>query len=110
MSYTNTIKMLELSGILDSTRLTEVREQVRSLQIGRGETLLVDLAQVNFMDSSGLSALIVALKQVRSLGGELCICAPSPQVQVVFDLTSMDQVFRILRDRAQAVMQLQYTI
>jgi anti-sigma B factor antagonist len=101
MSTPNTIKCLPLSGIIDGTRINEVRQAIAQLQVVAQEIVVIDLAQVEFMDSSGLSAIIMALKQIRAANAQLCLCALTPQVQVLFDLTSMDRLFPIYRDRAE---------
>jgi anti-sigma B factor antagonist len=92
-------KVTAFTGTLDRTRFHEIQQTIVALEIQLGDVALVDLTHVNFMDSSGLSALIMALKEVRAAGGDLCICAPQPQVQILLDLLSMEQVFKIFPDR-----------
>jgi len=50
---------------------------------------------VTFIDSTGLSVLITALKRARSLGGDVRLRAPSHQVFKVLELTRLHQVFEI---------------
>jgi len=47
------------------------------------------------MDSSGLGALVLALKAVRMAGGRLFVCSINEQIRILFELTSMDRVFEI---------------
>ncbi|MDD7804949.1 MAG: STAS domain-containing protein [Endozoicomonas sp. (ex Botrylloides leachii)] len=64
-------------------------------QIDKGSTtILVDLTHVRFMDSSGLGALVAALKKVLGKG-ELKLAAPQPAVKDLFELTSMEKLFSI---------------
>lgn len=92
------IKVIQPSGILDSTQTHELRQCIAEA-VEHGATLiLVDLKQVTFMDSSGLGALVTALKAVRAAGGQLCVCSINEQVKILFELTSMDRVFDIFPD------------
>jgi anti-anti-sigma factor len=94
------IEIIQLSGILDSTRTQELHDRV-DFGIERGaKIILVDFKNVTFMDSSGLGALVTALKTVRSVGGKLCVCSVNQQVKILFELTSMDRVFEIFRDQS----------
>jgi anti-sigma B factor antagonist len=93
------VKTVKFVGSLDRLRFHEIQTQVQGMNIQLGDVALVDLAAVNFMDSSGLSALIMALKDVRAAGGDVCLCSPQPQVKILLDLLVMEQVFKIFPDR-----------
>jgi anti-anti-sigma factor len=53
------------------------------------------------MDSSGLGALVLSLKTVRSAGGKLFICSINEQIKMLFELTDMDRVFEIFNNREE---------
>jgi len=63
----------------------------------------VDLSSTEFMDSSGLGALVAGLKTARQAGGDLRIASPSAQVQTVLSLTNLDRVLRAHETVEQAV-------
>ena len=92
--------VLQPSGRLDAAQAPIFRRTVLDL-VSNGETsILVDLQNVNFVDSSGLGALVAALKRTREVGGKLYLCAVNDQIKTVLELTSMDRVFTIFPDRA----------
>ena len=96
-----TIKVIALEGILDGTKATEFRSQIdRSVKEG-AEIILVDFSDVTFMDSSGLGALVLALKTVRGAESKMFLCSINEQIQMLFELTSMDRVFEIFKNRAE---------
>lgn len=64
---------------------------------------VIDLAQVDFIDSSGLVALVAGLSAARSSGCRLVICNLQAPVQMVFELTQLDSVFEIF-DTYDAVL------
>jgi anti-anti-sigma factor len=53
------------------------------------------------MDSSGLGALVLSLKTVRSAGAKLFLCSINDQIKMLFELTSMDRVFEIFSSREE---------
>ncbi|MDP0561976.1 MAG: STAS domain-containing protein [Candidatus Endonucleobacter sp. (ex Gigantidas childressi)] len=63
--------------------------------IEKGATaIIVDLTNVKFMDSSGLGALVAALKKMPG-DGQLILAGAQPAVRDLFDLTSMEKLFSI---------------
>jgi anti-anti-sigma factor len=93
------IQVVEPTGILDSTKAESFRQSVEKLLDGGAETILIDLKDITFIDSSGLGTLVVLLKKVRSLNRSLSICSINDQVRMLFELTSMDRVFDLYEDR-----------
>lgn len=95
------ISIIEPSGILDSTEAESFRQQVDAAIEQGVEAVLIDLQEVSFVDSSGLGALVVALKKFKAMNRVMYICSANDQVRMLFELTSMDRVFEVLRDRAE---------
>ena len=93
------VKQVQPSGILDSTKASQFREEISNLVTDGADIVLIDLKDVTFIDSSGLGALVSALKTVRSTGGKLCICSINEQVRMLFELTSMDRVFEVFANQ-----------
>lgn len=85
-------------GRLTMVSAREFRETVTE-EIGRsaGSVVVIDLSETEFIDSSGLGALVACLKTARQAGGDLRLAAPSEQVTMVLGLTNLD---RVLRPRA----------
>lgn len=57
--------------------------------------MAIDLADVDFMDSTGLGVLIGALKRLRETGGTLVLAGTKPAVTRVFEITGLDRIFTI---------------
>ena len=69
------------------------RELVTRIVGQDGRTrIVVDLTGTDFMDSTGLGALISGLKTARLAGGDLRIACAGPQVMMVLQLTGLDQI------------------
>jgi anti-sigma B factor antagonist len=89
------VQTVKPSGRLDVTTAAKFRKDVSDLAGQKPKYLIVDLAEVGFMDSSGLGALVSALKSVKAAEGEMIVCSLSEQVQMLFELTSMGKIFKI---------------
>jgi anti-sigma B factor antagonist len=79
-----------LTMVLTPQLRTLINETV---QAGRAR-IVVDLASCEFVDSSGLGALIAGLKTARQAGGDLRIAGVGPQIATVLRLTNLDRVLR----------------
>jgi anti-sigma B factor antagonist len=88
---------------LDAYAATGFREQMaRFIQDGRRQIVL-DLGEVEFLDSTGLGAIVSSLKRLEG-DGAMVICNAGEMVMDVFRLTRMDRVFPIVRTLEEAVV------
>ncbi|NJK74770.1 MAG: STAS domain-containing protein [Oscillatoriales cyanobacterium RU_3_3] len=94
------VKIIQPSGILDGTKAGEFRQEINLLVEEGADVVLIDFQDVTFMDSSGLGALVLALKTVRAAGSQLVVCSINEQIRILFELTSMDRVFEIFPSRS----------
>ncbi len=95
------VKVVEPIGLLDGSTANQVRAQISDCLQDQPDIILLDLKDVTFIDSSGLGSLVSALKMVRSRGAKLFICSIGEQIKILFELTSMDRVFKVYADREQ---------
>jgi anti-sigma B factor antagonist len=100
------IRIVRPTGILDGTRTNQFRNEISTIVNAGARVILVDLEDVTFMDSSGLGALVLALKNVHSAGGKLCVCSINDQIKILFELTRMDQVFEIFSNQDEFAQKL----
>jgi anti-sigma B factor antagonist len=94
------VSVMELSGVFDGTKASAFHDEIRQALAEGADAILADCQDLGFMDSSGLGAMIVALKIVRAAGKKLYICAINKQVGMLFDLTDTRRIFHIFVDRA----------
>lgn len=80
------------TGRLNMVGAPKLREVVAKVVDEGTHHVVVDLGGTEFMDSSGLGALIGCLKLARQAGGDLRIANVRPQVRMVLELTSMHRV------------------
>jgi anti-sigma B factor antagonist len=100
------VELVALPSQLVMANAQETRAAIRDL-IADGRTRLVlDLREVEFVDSSGLSVLVSTLKQVQPLNGEVVLLSPSDGVRSLIELTRLHQIFAIFEDCDAAIHEL----
>jgi anti-anti-sigma factor len=95
--------VLEVSGQIDSTGAGALRERLTALIAAGTTNLLVDLHGVDYVSSAGFWALLAGARLLEARSGRLLLCGLSGEVQRLFDLTSLDQMFTIYPNRELAI-------
>jgi anti-sigma B factor antagonist len=80
-----------------------VRDVIQSLAEQGKKHIVLNLAAVNFVDSSGLGELVRTHASVRSHGGQLKLVNPSKHVHDLLKMTKLDRVLDIEQDEASAL-------
>lgn len=89
--------VLIVNGEVDVQTAPRFREQLLEL-VDRGHRrIVVDLDGVQFLDSTGLSALVGALKRLRRQNGHLGLVCNQPRILRTLEITGLDKVFTIHR-------------
>jgi anti-sigma B factor antagonist len=88
----NGIALLSLSGRFNMVTAQPFRNEIAALVENGSIRVVVDLGGVTSFDSSALGALIGGLKTTRQAGGDLRLCSPTEQVNLVLRLTNMERV------------------
>jgi anti-sigma B factor antagonist len=99
---TENITILELAGrvsVLD-TRLRELVEEL----VACGERyFIINLANVSYLDNSGLGQLCLVYTLARNRGGDVRLLKPTPRIQKLLNITKLDSVFKTFEQEADAI-------
>lgn len=98
-----TINILSLKGRFDSYTVEDVRGWLEQIVETPQPNIVINLSEVNFLDSTALSALVLGMKQARERQGDLRLCGLQQPVRLIFELTRLDRVFEIFATEADAV-------
>ena len=82
-------------GDIDIDSCRRLRDELLDLIDAGVTTIVLDLAQMDFVDSTGLDVLVGAHKRLGQRGGELVLRSPRPAAQRVLEITRLDTVFTI---------------
>lgn len=91
------VQIIQVSGILDGINGGQLRRTIDETLKAGTRIILVDCTGVEFMDSSGLGALVVALKQTKMSGGQLSLCGINDQIKMLLELTHMNKMFEVFK-------------
>jgi len=97
--------VVAVAGEIDVYTAPRLRESITELVASGTYDLVVDMSEVEFLDSTGLGVLVGALKRYRTLGGDLYMVVTTDRIRAVFELTGLTAAFTVYDDRATAVAQ-----
>lgn len=84
-----------LRGELDMATAPELRDELGQLASEDPAPVTIDLSDLTFIDSTGLSVLVGALKLLRQQGGDMVLRSPGPGTRKVLEITGLTEVFTI---------------
>jgi anti-sigma B factor antagonist len=84
-----------VAGDLDAASAPVLRDGIDAALSQRPRQLFVDLGQVPFIDSSGISVLVGAWRRANGQGTDFVLCAPRSAVRRVLDLTGLSDLVSI---------------
>lgn len=93
-----TFALVAPEGRVDAASSPALEAQLETL-LAQGESrIVVDMANVSYIASSGLKVLLAAFRQTRQREGQLVLCNPQPKVASILEMVGFDQVFPIAQD------------
>jgi anti-sigma B factor antagonist len=94
--------VLTLQGEVDVYTAPAVRTRLLEAVEGGCPVLVVDMAGVDFIDSSGLGVLVSGLKRIRESGGRMTLVTDRESILKIFRITGLDKVFDIVPTLGEA--------
>ena len=95
--------VLTPTGRLDITTAWQFRLKLQECISKLSRHVVVNLGQVNFIDSSGLTSLVAGMRDADKVRGSFRICSVHPEAKLVFEVTMMDSVFEIFETEQEAL-------
>ncbi|MBI2424491.1 MAG: STAS domain-containing protein [Candidatus Hydrogenedentes bacterium] len=97
-----TVGTINQSSVLSAFNVAEFGVEVlRYINEHPKLNLLLNFEQVDYLSSAVLTELLKINRGIESVGGKLRLCAISPVIQEIFDITNLDKVFTIYQDSCQ---------
>ncbi len=98
----NEISVVKLHGRLDGEYPMQLIKKVHGL-VDSNPNIIMDCQDLEYMDTSGLGALLSCRRKAVSKNGDVRIAALIPGVNVVFELTKTHKIFRIFKTLQNAL-------
>lgn len=98
------VTIIDLQGNLTiGSGEEELNERIAQLIENGQNQLLVNMAEVPFIDSSGIGGLIKSFSRVKNAGGKLKLLKPSQTTRQLLSITGLLSVFETFDDEATAL-------
>ncbi|HEX4746438.1 MAG TPA: STAS domain-containing protein [Gaiellaceae bacterium] len=95
--------LLAVSGDADLHSAPQLRESIRDAIDEGSTTLVLDLSETTFVDSTALGVLLGGMKRLREHDGRIRLVVPRPEVRRVFEITMLDRIFPLHETRDEAL-------
>jgi anti-sigma B factor antagonist len=90
--------VLPLEGEIDLHVSPTVTASLNIMIEKKPKQLVIDLSRVTYIDSAGLAAFIEGMQKVEAYGGKFALASLQETVRSIFEISRLDQVFRIFPD------------
>jgi len=95
LSLTADLPVVVLQGEVDLAAAPALREQIDSILASGQSTIVIDLLDATFLDSTALGVLVGGLEECRDAGGELHLIVVEPRILKVLQITGLADSFPI---------------
>jgi stage II sporulation protein AA (anti-sigma F factor antagonist) len=102
--HSRNVLVVRLGGELDHHAAEKVRGTIEAeLDKGISRHLVLNLSELEFMDSSGLGVILGRYKRVSQLGGRMMLCSVHPSVHRLMEMSGLFKILPIYEDEWSAV-------
>lgn len=99
----NNVPIVTVAGRIDAATSKDLESALNSLIEKNNNTIVIDLAGVEYISSVGLRVMLAALKKVRPKQGDVKLAALQPFVREVFEITGFTKLFAIYSNQGDAI-------
>lgn len=90
------LTIIQPSGYINASNAAEFQHQLtKAVASEQNVVVLVDMNQIESLDSAGLMALVSALSLAQTLKRRFSLCSVAPSIRIIFELTQLDSAFEI---------------
>lgn len=97
------ITVCSLSGEININTSPELRKVFVDLTSTKVAKVVLNLTEVNYIDSSGLATLIEVLRKMKKYDGCLRLCCLSDKIRSLFEITKLTKLFEMFNTEAEAL-------
>ncbi len=90
-------------GRIDGGNAHEFAETVGKAQSDDDKAMIMDFAELDYISSAGLRAVLMTAKSCKSSNSEFALCSLPDQIMTVFEVSGFDKIIAIHPDRAKAI-------
>ena len=95
--------MIDISGQLDAFTTADVKAEFKKLTDARHYKLVLNFQKVDYVNSTGIGAIVAVAQQVRRRKGDLRLCGMKEDIRKVFDLVGASKILEIFETEQEAL-------
>ena len=96
-------KVIQVSGEVDLYNVSELKKALFSITDGKYHSVVVDMKNINYMDSSGIGALVAGQKKMRAHNGKFGLMSLHEDVLNILKLATLDKFFKIFEGEDELI-------
>ena len=97
------VDVVDIIGQLDTFTISDVKAELKKLTDSRHYSLVLNLQEVDYINSTGIGAIVAVAKQVRKRKGNLKIFGMKDDIREVFDIVGASKVLEIFETEEDAL-------
>jgi anti-sigma B factor antagonist len=98
----NGVDVIDISGQLDAFSTPDAKAEFKKLTDSRRFKLVLNLANLTYVNSTAIGAIVAVAQQVRRRKGDLKICGMKEDIRKVFDLVGASKILEIFETEQEA--------
>ncbi|WP_050615626.1 anti-sigma F factor antagonist [Bacillus testis] len=107
MEVKGTVLCIRLGGELDHHYAEDLKEKAsKTIEMHQIKDIILNLSDLTFMDSSGLGVILGRYRQIKQQKGEMIVCAISPAVKRLFEMSGLFKIIQEEESEYQALQRL----
>ncbi|MDD5173837.1 MAG: STAS domain-containing protein [Candidatus Omnitrophota bacterium] len=99
----NNLTVCYIDGEIDINTSPDIKKAFEKLIAKKVPKIVINLAKVTYVDSSGLATLVEILKNMRTYGGRMRLTNMAHKIKSLFEITKLEKLFEIIEDEAEAI-------
>jgi len=99
----NGLTVCYIDGEIDINSSPDIKKAFDKFTSKKTPKIIINLAKVAYVDSSGLATLVEILKNMRSYGGKMRLVSMSSKINSLFEITKLNKLFEIIESEEEAI-------
>ena len=100
---TNQCVILGIAGRLDTTNYNVLEKKLLDLIDNHNDKILVECSKMDYVSSSGLRILLMALKKITLVKGKFVLCGLQENIREIFEISGFTNIFEIYTTQEEAL-------
>ncbi|RJQ59743.1 MAG: anti-sigma factor antagonist [Desulfobacteraceae bacterium] len=98
--------VVKIKGSMDAVSAPDFEKACGGWIDGGENTLVIDLAELEYISSAGLRSILVTAKKLKAIKGQIAFCNPSKMVERVFSISGFSSLFPMCSSLEEAISRL----